>query len=89
MMGLDVFIMSNSHETASLNVQIIMRRAARRDPLHLGNNIWNGARVIILPGARIGSGAIFAAGAVVTRRVPAFATVAGVLAPEIKYRNSA
>lgn len=44
----------------------------------IGNDVWLGTRAIVLPGARIGNGAIVAAGAVVRGEVPAFAIVAGV-----------
>ncbi len=63
-----------------------------RDPrprLHLtiGHDVWVGYRVTILPSVReIGHGAVLAAGAVVTRDVPAYAVVAGVPAKIVKYR---
>ena len=50
------------------------------------NDVWIGARAIILAGVTIGNGAIIAAGAVVTKDVPDFAIVEGVPAKIIKYR---
>jgi acetyltransferase-like isoleucine patch superfamily enzyme len=47
-------------------------------PVVIGDRVWIGARAIILKGVHIGDDAIVAAGAVVTRDVPANATVAGV-----------
>lgn len=44
----------------------------------VGNGCWIGARSTILGGVTIGDGAIIAAGAVVTRDVPAHTLVAGV-----------
>lgn len=52
----------------------------------IGNDVWIGANVIILPSLTIGNGAIIAAGAVVTKNVPDYAVVAGVPARVIKYR---
>jgi len=54
--------------------------------IHVGDDVWIGANAIILPGVRIGSGSVLAAGAVVTRDVPPFSVVAGVPARIIKKR---
>lgn len=43
----------------------------------IGDDVWLATRAILLPGARIGDGAIVAAGAVVKGDVPDFAIVAG------------
>jgi acetyltransferase-like isoleucine patch superfamily enzyme len=49
---------------------------------------WIGTRSTVLPGVRIGRGAVVAAGSVVTRDVPALAIVAGVPAKKIGERRS-
>lgn len=41
----------------------------RADPITVGNNVWIGGGVIVLPGVSIGDGAIIGAGSVVTRDV--------------------
>lgn len=46
-------------------------------PISIGANVWIGGGAIILPGVRIGDDALVGAGAVVTRDVPAGATVVG------------
>lgn len=46
-------------------------------PIEIGDDAWIGIGAIILKGVHIGSGARVAAGSVVTRDVPAGATVAG------------
>ena len=53
-------------------------------PVKIGNKVWIGAHATILPGVTIGDGAVVAAGAVVTKDVPANAVVAGVPAKIIK-----
>lgn len=52
----------------------------------IGNDVWIGARAIIMDGVSIGDGAIVAANSVVTKDVPQFAIVGGVPAKIIKYR---
>jgi maltose O-acetyltransferase len=45
--------------------------------MRIGENVWIGSGAIILPGVTIGDDAIIGAGSVVTRDVPAGATVMG------------
>jgi maltose O-acetyltransferase len=51
--------------------------------------VWVGHRAIIMPGVTLGRGAVVAAGAVVTKSVPAMSIVAGVPAKVIGQRQSA
>lgn len=53
----------------------------------IGNWVWCGANVTIVPGVHIGDGAVIGSGAVVTRDVPELAVVGGNPARIIKYRN--
>ncbi len=46
-------------------------------PIAIGRNVWIGGGAIILPGVSVGDDAIVGAGSVVTRDVPAGATVVG------------
>lgn len=53
----------------------------------IGNDVWLGANSVILPGVRIGNGAIIGAGAVVTKDVAPFEIVTGVPARSVKTRQ--
>jgi maltose O-acetyltransferase len=46
-------------------------------PIRIGRNVWIGAGAIVLPGVSIGDDALIGAASVVTRDVPAGATVVG------------
>lgn len=39
-------------------------------PINVGNNVWFGAGVLVLPGVTIGDGSVIGAGSVVTRDIP-------------------
>jgi len=52
-------------------------------PVTLGEDVWIGGRAVLMPGVSVGDRAIVAAGAVVTRDVPADGKVAGVPARAI------
>ena len=53
-------------------------------PVDIGDGAWLAARVTILPGARIGAGAVIAAGSVVAGDIPAGALAGGIPARVIR-----
>lgn len=52
----------------------------------IGDDVWLGTKAVVLAGVRIGSGAVIAAGSVVTRDVAPMTVVAGVPARFIRSR---
>ncbi|MFZ5932925.1 MAG: acyltransferase [Patescibacteria group bacterium] len=62
--------------------------SAIEEPVEIGDYVFIGPRAIILPGVKIGKGAVIAAGAVVTKDVPDFAIVGGVPAKVIGERKN-
>ncbi len=47
------------------------KKAQYNLPVHIGNNVWIGAGVTILPGVKIGDNTVIGAGSVVTKDIPA------------------
>ncbi len=52
----------------------------------IGNDVWIGAKAIIMGGVKIGDGAVIGAGSIVTKDIPNYAVAVGVPAKVIKYR---
>ena len=46
-------------------------------PITIGNNVWIGAQVCVLPGVTIGDNTVIGAGSVVNRDIPANVIAAG------------
>ena len=53
-------------------------------PVVIEDDVWIGANAVILPGVRVGTHSVVAAGAVVTKEVPPHSIVAGIPAKIIK-----
>lgn len=56
--------------------------------IKIGNDVWIGANACVMPGVKIGDGAVIGAGAIVTKDIPPFAVAVGNPARVIRYRFS-
>ncbi len=74
-------IYNSEHNIHSVDFQAVEKS------VEIGDYCFIGARAIILPGVKIGRGAVVASGAVVTKDVPEKTIVAGVPAKEIGKRK--
>ena len=64
--------------------QIIGKDHKKQKEVTIGDNVWIGAKAMIMKGVTIGEGAIIAAGAVVTKDIPPHTIVAGIPAKVIQ-----
>ncbi len=82
-----ISIIASNHSVTARDVAI---RDQPWDTTHVGvtidDDVWIGCNAVILPGVRVGRGAVVAAGSVVTRDVPEYAIVGGVPARVLKQR---
>ena len=67
---------------------ILMREQEGTErPIAIGSDVWLGVNVIVLKGVEIGAGAIVAAGAIVTKSIPAYEIWGGVPAKKMGVRT--
>lgn len=78
----EVQIWTSEHDLESATWEAI------EEPVEIGDYVFIGPRAVILPGVKIGRGAVIAAGAIVTKDVPEMAIVGGVPAKVIGERKS-
>lgn len=68
--------------------RIDLRKKHNSSPVVIGNDVWVGARSVIMPGVTVCDGAIIGACSVVTKDVGPYSIVAGVPARKIRSRFS-
>lgn len=90
MMGPEVLVIgrNQNHRFDDLDLPMRLQGYADSPPVVIEDDVWLGARAIVLPGIHIGRGSIIGAGAIVTRDVPPFAICAGNPARIIRFRNA-
>lgn len=86
MFGPEVAFVGKDHLFDKPGVPTIFSGRPEFARTEVGDDVWIGARAVVIGGVSIGRGAIVAAGSVVTRNVPAYAIVAGVPARVVASR---
>lgn len=86
MMGPEVMVFAQGHNFDDLSRPMVQQGESEPDEVVIGDDVWIGARAIILPGVHVGHGAVIGAGSVVTKDVPPFAVAAGNPARVVKSR---
>lgn len=86
-LGKNIIITDNAHGASDrklLDINPHDRPLFSKGPVIIEDNVWIGEKASIMPGVRIGRGAIIGANSVVTRDVAPYSIVAGIPAKLIK-----
>jgi maltose O-acetyltransferase len=75
---------SNPNNSRLADEPYVKEHLIKTAPVVIEDDAWLGTSAVVLPGVRVGRGAVVGAGAVVTRDVPPFAVVAGAPARVIR-----
>ena len=89
MFGPEVVVVGGGHNTSYVGQYMaeVHEKTGNEDlGVIIDDDVWVGARAVILRGVKVGRGAIVAAGSVITKSVPPYAIVAGAPATIIKFR---
>ena len=84
--GPDIRILTRNHDYDNGNA-IPYDNTYIRNPVEIGDNVWLGAGVAVMPGVEIGEGAIVQAGSTVVNDVPRGAIVGGHPAEQFSERD--
>lgn len=87
MMARECHIWTLNHNTSNIEIPIRLQGSTEESPVIIGDDVWIGSRVTILPGVQIGSHCILGSGAVVSKNIPDYAVAVGNPAIVVKYRN--
>ena len=85
--GPNILITDNAHGASVaelLDIAPNLRPLSSKGPVIIEDNVWIGTKASIMPGVRIGKGAIIAANSVVTHDIPPYCVAAGIPAKVIK-----
>ncbi len=86
LMGPEVMIFTANHNIKKN--QLIRKQGYSVKNVVIEDDVWIGARSIILPGVKIGKGSVVAAGSIVTKSVEPYSVVGGNPAKVIKFREN-
>ena len=78
MMAPECVFYTSNHETGRIDIPMNQQGRTLPKPITIGNDVWIGRRVMIMPGVNVGDGCILAAGTVVTKNLPPYSIAGGV-----------
>lgn len=86
LMGPGVRIITRNHNYNDLSRPINVQ-GERFAPVVIGDDVWIGANVVILPGVLVGSHSVIGAGSIVTKSIPEYSIAGGNPARVIRRRE--
>lgn len=87
MMGPEVIMYDVNHKIERIDIPMCKQGFHPPKPIIIGDDVWIGRRVMILPGVHIGNGCVIGAGAVVAKDIPPYSVAVGNPARVIKNRK--
>ena len=87
MMAPEVYIIDNNHITSDIHKPMCFQGKTESKVTVIEDDVWLGARAMIMPGKRISRGSVIAAGAIVTKDVEPFSIMGGNPAKLIRKRT--
>ena len=77
MMGPWVLVYTQNHRLDRTDIPMRQQGMGDIRPVTIEDDVWIGARVILLPGDTVGKGSVIGAGAVVSRDIPPYSVAVG------------
>ena len=87
LIGPDVMIFTTNHETSRTDIPICLQGNAKPKPVTIEEDVWIGARVLIMPGVVVKKGCVVGGGTVLTKTFPEYSVIAGNPGMVVKKRN--
>ncbi|GAB4063920.1 hypothetical protein GCM10028811_39560 [Uliginosibacterium sediminicola] len=87
LLGQFVSLIGSNHGIAASKMIKNQEWDTGKTGIEIGNDVWIGAKSVVLPGVSIGDGAVVAAGAIVTHDIPPYEIWGGVPAKRISIRR--
>ncbi len=86
--GPEFMVMGGDHNFRYPGIRIRQSTSGINRPITIEDDVWIGARCLLLKGVTIGEGAVVGAGSIVTKNVPAYSIYAGNPAKKVGDRFS-
>lgn len=87
MMGPNCFFFAHNHSIDRLDIPMIEQGFAPSKEISIGDDVWIGRGVYVLPGRTINTGCVIGCGTVLTKDFPPYSVIGGVPGKILKMRK--